>query len=137
MVGWVSAQETPPALEGDLKALQGDWVLAKMEADGKIVPPERLEGTKLTIKGADYQLKVKDRSFVVTLKINEKKDPKELDMIPSDGANKDKVHPGIYKLDGDTLLISRGLTPDHARPTEFATWPDTGYFVATWKRIVK
>jgi hypothetical protein len=37
-------------------------------------------------------------------------------------------------VEGDTFVLCRSQSTDGARPTEFGTWPDTGYFLVTWKR---
>jgi uncharacterized protein (TIGR03067 family) len=55
-------------------------------------------------------------------------------MTPQDGDKKDKLMKAIYKIDGDTFKVARGLNPEQERPTQFATWPDTNYFVVTWKK---
>jgi uncharacterized protein (TIGR03067 family) len=124
--------------ERDLKLLQGSWTLAALEVNGKDVPADKLEGTVLTVKGKDYKVTLKNKNVTVcVIQLDPKQNPKHLDMIFLDGANKDKVHKGIYRIDGDKFQLARGLTPDQARPKEFATWPDTNYFVATWKRIGK
>ena len=80
------------------------------------------------------QITIKDKKFPVTIRVDPAKEPKELDMTPDGGAQKDKVHKAIYKVDKETLTICRGLNPEQDRPREFATWPDTGYFVVKWKK---
>jgi hypothetical protein len=55
-------------------------------------------------------------------------------MIFTDPATGEKTHKGNYKLNGDTFQICRGLGADQRRPDQLATWPNTGYFVVTWKR---
>ena len=122
----------------ELKALEGRWTLAALEVNGKDVPVKNLDGTKLTIKGNEYAVHLKsEKTIVCTIKIDPAKDPKHFDMTFVEGENKDKVHKAIFRLDGDMLRICRGLTPDKERPNQFATWPDTNYFVATWQRVVQ
>lgn len=122
------------AAKKDLERLQGTYTIAAMEVDGKLVSEERLKGTTLTIKGDRYILKVKEQTFETVLRLNPTKDPKEVDMVFVDGANKDKVGKGIYKIEGDTFKLCRALQPERDRPAEFATWPDSGIFLVTWKR---
>jgi len=122
----------------DLKLLGGSWTLAALEVNGKDVPVNKLEGTVLTIKGSDYKVTLKNKNVTVcAIKLDPKQDPKHLDMTFLEGATKDKVHKAIYRIDGDKFQLARGLSPEQARPNQFATWPDTNYFVATWKRKVK
>jgi len=123
------------AAKKDLKALQGDWIMAALEVNGVDVPANKLEGTVLAIKDNRYVVKVKDKLVTTAiLELNPKTDPKQLDMTPQDGDKKDKLMRAIYKIEGDTFKMARGLNPEQERPTQFATWPDTNYFVVTWKR---
>lgn len=122
----------------DLKFFEGSWTLAALEVNGKDVPAQNLEGTVLTIKGSDYKVALKNKTVIAcVIKLNPTKSPKEIDMTFTDGPNKDKVHKGIYRFDGAKFQLARGLNPEQARPNQFATWPDTNYFVATWKRLDK
>ena len=118
----------------DLDKLQGEWVMAALEVDGKPVPEEKLQGTRLTIRGDKYIVTVKDTKHEVTIKLDPAQKPKAIDMLFPDGTNLPKVGKGIYKLDGETFVLCRAQSTDGARPTEFGTWPNTGYFLVTWKR---
>src|SRR5262245_20638186 len=117
----------------DLKRLQGTWVMAALEVDGKLVPENKL-GTTLIVKGNKYTTRVKDKEFTTTFTLHPAKSPPAIDMVFTEGDNKDKVLKGIYKIEGDTLKVCRGLSADKARPTQFGTWPNTGIFMVTWKR---
>lgn len=128
------AQPAPDAAQKDLQALQGEWTMAALEVNGQDVPPDRLGNTTVRIKGSDYVIKIKDKTFPVVVKLDPSRDPKEMDMVPQDGAAKDKVHKAIYKIEKDTFILCRGLNPDQDRPREFATWPNTNYFVVKWKK---
>lgn len=121
----------------DLKKLQGSWELAALEVNGQDVPLEKLKGTTLTVKDFLYTVKIKDQVLENRIELDPSKSPKNLDLIPLEGANKDKIHKGIYKIDGDTFMMARGLAPEQDRPEQFATWPNTNYFVVTWKRLPK
>jgi uncharacterized protein (TIGR03067 family) len=118
----------------DLEKLQGEWVMAALEIDGKAIPEEKLRDTTLTIKDDKYIVTVKDNKHEVTFTLDASQKPKAIDMSFPDGTNAAKVGKGIYKIDGDTFVMCRAQMPDQARPTEFGTWPNTGYFMVTWKR---
>lgn len=129
----IAAEPTKDAKK-DLVKLQGEWVMAGLEVDGKVVPEEKLQGTTLVIKGDKYMTIVKDTKREVTLTLDPSKDPKTIDMAFPDGTNAAKVGKGIYRIEGDTFIICRAQSTDGERPTQFGTWPNTGVFMVTWKR---
>lgn len=130
--GTAAAQDD--AARKDLERMQGTWRMEALEVNGKLVPPAKLESATLVIKGDRYVVTVKGRPQETVIALDPGRKPKAIDMVFKEGTNKDKVHKGIYALEGDTLKICRGLGPDQERPTEFGTWPDTNYFLVTWKR---
>jgi uncharacterized protein (TIGR03067 family) len=118
----------------DLDKLQGTWIMAELEVEGAQVAPERLRGTKLVVKGDKYIVTVKNESHETVITLDPTKKPKAIDMVFRDGPNKDKVHRGIYEVNGDTFKLCRGREPEAERPKEFGSWPDTGVFLVVWKR---
>src|SRR5262249_36978827 len=118
----------------DQKRMQGTWAMVALEVDGKLVGEDKLKDTVLLIKGNRYITRVKDEEIETTFTLDPSKKPKAIDMVFSEGEKKDKVLKGIYEIDGDTLKLCRGLTAEQQRPGQFATWPNTGVFVVTWKR---
>src|SRR5262249_5468544 len=53
-----------------------------------------------------------------TIKLDPKKKPAAIDIVPGKGPNKGKVSEGIYAFEGDTLKICTAA-PGQKRPTEF------------------
>jgi uncharacterized protein (TIGR03067 family) len=130
---WSGEKDDP--VKKDLKLLQGAWTMAALEVNGVNVPPAKLDNTVLTIKDDVYTITIKGKTVArCKLVLKPKEDPKHLDMIFLEGAKKDDLHKAIYRIDGDKLQICRGLNAEQARPNQFATWPDTNYFVVTWRR---
>jgi uncharacterized protein (TIGR03067 family) len=136
LVALLLSQPEPSELaKKELKRLEGTWTMAALEVDGKDVGLDRIKDTILTVKGDKYQVKVRNETNGCVIRLDPKKDPPEIDMIFTEPGGGDKVHKGIYKLDGDTFKICRGLNADQERPQQFGTWPNTNYFMVTWKRI--
>lgn len=118
----------------DLEKLQGNWTMASLEINGKLESEERIKDVTLVIKGDQYIVKTGGRTFTMTFTLDATKKPKAIDMVFAEGPEKDKVHRGIYAIDGDSFKLCRGRLPDKERPMDFGTWPDTDTFLAVWKR---
>jgi uncharacterized protein (TIGR03067 family) len=118
----------------DLKKLQGTWRMDELEINGQQVPEEKRKDTILVIKDDKYIIKIKDKTYETTFKLDPSKDPKEIDMFFPDGPNEPKVSKGIYRLDGDTFQLCRAQAPGEDRPRDFVTTADSGLFVVVWKR---
>ena len=134
IVGLLTQPNGADSAKKDLERLQGTWTMAALEVDGKDVGMDKVQGTTLTIKGDKYMVKVKDDVRTCVIRLDPGKKPHAIDMIFSEPGSANKEHKGIYVIDGDTLKICRGLNADQQRPEQFATWPNTGYFVVTWKK---
>ena len=119
----------------DLERMQGSWTMHALEVNGKPVPEDKLKDTTLTVKGDDYRTTIKDKTPPgFQLKLDPSKNPKAVDMVQKQPDGTEKVIKGIYTFENDTLKICRGLNPQQERPNQFATWPETSYFVVTWKK---
>lgn len=124
------------AAKKDLERLQGSWTMHALEINGKSVT--KIQDTNLTIKKNEYTTMVRKKEQPgLKFKLDPSKNPKWIDMTQPQPDGTEKVLKGIYKIEDDTFVICRGTAPEHERPNQFATWPDTGYFVVTWKKQVK
>ena len=122
----------------DLQQMQGTWIMHALEINGKEVPPQQIQDTYLTVKRDVYQTKTKKKEHDgLRLKLDPSKNPKAVDMIKTAPGGAEEVIKGIYLIEKDTLKICRGLSPEHERPNQFATWPNTNAFVVTWKKESK
>src|SRR5207302_11277916 len=115
--------------------MQGTWTMQALEINGKDTPLDKLQDTILIVKADEYRTKVKDKElFGFRIKLDPSKDPKTIDMIKKESDGTETVYKGIYTFENDVFKMCRCLNADQARPNQFATWPDTGYFVVTWKK---
>ncbi|HEY7155708.1 MAG TPA: TIGR03067 domain-containing protein [Gemmataceae bacterium] len=137
LVGFALLVAAEPARDDaavDLKKLQGTWIMAELEINGQQVPEEKRKDTILVLKNDKYIIKIKNKTYETTFKLDPSKDPKEIDMFFPDGPNAPKVSKGIYRLDGDTFQLCRAQAPGEDRPRDFVTTADSGLFVVVWKR---
>jgi uncharacterized protein (TIGR03067 family) len=123
------------AAEGgkDLDKLQGTWNRESGEVDGKPAPAEEIRNGKLTISGDKYTLTIGEQKRSGTLKLDEKKTPKTIDIISAEGPNKGKALLGIYELKGDTFRYCLAR-PGKDRPTEFSAEAGSGHMLYVNKR---
>ena len=106
----------PPVAQTDQERLQGKWRPVALEMDGKVErywfqPPLKVDGDKLF-------LDARDEEASLNIQLNPTADTKEFDLV----AGNQVYLRGIYKLDGDTLIVSyygKLNTPD--RPKHFKT----------------
>jgi uncharacterized protein (TIGR03067 family) len=127
------AADGPELAKKELAALEGTWTMASLEVEGQQVSEDRLGG-ELTIKEGKYIVTTRGKPHETLITFDPTKKPKHIDMVFTEGPNKDKTHRGIYEVEGDTFKVCRSIDPEFSRPTEFATSPGTGLFLVVWKR---
>jgi uncharacterized protein (TIGR03067 family) len=114
--------------------LQGRWTMASLIIKGDELP-ESLRGPgSLIVDGVDYRLNVGANSANSTIKLDAAKTPKAIDFAFTTGPQKGETVRGIYKVEGNTLTVCRGLTEGDDRPTTFASPADSSLLLVVWKR---
>jgi uncharacterized protein (TIGR03067 family) len=113
----VAADDKKDDAKKDKEKLAGKWTIVSVTHDGKEDDKAKEEGTA-TFEGDELTIHLGGKDHKGTFKIDPDKKPKEIDITPGDGPEKDKVLQGIYSLDKDELKIC--ITHDSAgsRPTE-------------------
>jgi uncharacterized protein (TIGR03067 family) len=120
----------------DLAQMQGTWTMHALEINGKSVT--QIDNTILTLEKDGYKTTVKGKDIPgFRIVLDPSKDPKWIDMIKKEPDGTERTYKGIYKLENNTFVMARGAAAEQERPTQFATWPNTGYFVVTWKKQAK
>ncbi len=133
VVGLLLAADDPKdEVKKEQDKLKGTWTVESSERKGQASEEGKdaevtFEGDKITVKTAE------GKEHKGTYKIDPTKKPKTIDITPSGGDNKDKVHLGIYELDGDTLKVCYNH-PDKERPTAFSTKADSEEVLYVLKR---
>ena len=113
--------------ESEQQKLQGKWDVQSFEFNG--MPVVSMIAAVREFKDDKYTLTpTSGESYAGTFKLDASQTPRQIDLIMPDRTLK-----GIYEIDGDTLKIAYALEGD-ARPTEFASKPDSGVALAIHKR---
>lgn len=122
--------------EGDLKALQGVWVIAEANLAGRDHLDD-FKGMKLTVTGEKYVIDFGKNSEAGTLALDAKKSPKQIDLTTrKDGPFKGRNLPGIYAFKDDTVVLClNSEKPD--RPTAFEAKEKTPMMLLTFRRDKK
>ncbi|MFL5243989.1 MAG: TIGR03067 domain-containing protein [Gemmataceae bacterium] len=122
----------------EMDKLQGEWVMVSSERNGEAMPAEELKTLKRAIKGDEFTV-FRDGQALVKGKfaVDPTKTPKTIDIMFSEGENKDKPLLGIYEIDGDTQKVCYGAPGNKDRPKEFSSKGDKGVTLSVWKREKK
>lgn len=119
-------------VESETKKIQGTWVLASTESDGKAVASESLKGREVRLVFEDDRViaRMGEKSVSLgTFKLDPSRTPRWYDRIYSDGS----LRYGIYRLEGDSLTIClAGIGKD--RPPAFGTKQGDGLSLLVYKR---
>jgi uncharacterized protein (TIGR03067 family) len=106
-----------------LKELEGTYKVTALEKGGKAAPKDLSDSLKVTFKGEEFMFKIGDEEKKAKIKVDSSKTPNTIDITPSDGPEKGKTFPGIFKLDkGELTLV---FTEKGDRPKEFKSEGET------------
>lgn len=98
-------------VSGDLKKMQGTWILPAGEAKWEWV-----------FEGETMKARFNDDDYVTRVTVNEKSSPHpsiDFEIIEGPEDGKGKTAKGIYKLEDGALTICVALPDTDARPNEF------------------
>jgi uncharacterized protein (TIGR03067 family) len=116
----------------DTMKIEGTWVVVSATKDGK--PGEEIQDDKLTFKDGLLTHASKKTEGKGTYKLDPSAKPSTIDIVEE---GKDKPFRGIYRLEGDKLVICMSIAADDKRPTEFAAKAGSGQMLVELKREKK
>ncbi len=117
----------------ELKALEGDWTVVRLEAGGKKHKPGPDEQMKLTFQGAKWSFPATGEEGEVVA-LGASSSPKLIDLKSTRRGRGAIVREGIYKADGDNLTIVLYQGTEKKRPTSFDTPTEAGTVLFVFKR---
>jgi uncharacterized protein (TIGR03067 family) len=116
--------------KSDLKKLEGEW---KIESWIQIGQNVAMEAT-WSFNGEKYTLTMPANTEEGTIAIDQAKKPATIDLTITGGNCKGKDQPGIYKFDGDALIMCFAWPGTTERPTDFTSTAGNRCILVTLKR---
>ena len=120
--------------KGDLKKLEGNWAVTSWKQAGAGLDADQLGTAKWTVKGDKYWFEMSDVGEEGTIKLDPTKKTPTIDLTITEGNDKGKEQPGIYKIDGDTVTSCFARPGEKDRPTEFKSTEDDGFILVVMKK---
>ncbi len=131
LVGLLGAKDE--AVEKDLVNFQGVWTVESMDLDGKPLPEENRKKIRLTITGENFSFDNGSGAEPGLYKIDPTKEPKELNIVITEGSDKGKVYLVIYKFEAGKMIQCMQLD-NKSRPKEFTGKAGSGCALEVWRR---
>jgi len=114
--------------------LSGTWSCLSATVDGKPLPKETTDLLRLTLTQNRYKTeKGLEVLFDSAYTIDPAKDPKQINMVGTEGDLAGKEAQGIYAVNGDLLQICY-VMPGLPRPETFESPTGSKAFLVTWRR---
>jgi uncharacterized protein (TIGR03067 family) len=122
------------SLADERASLAGNWKCTSATIDGAPLAAETAKLLTLTLTADRFKTQRGDQVlFDSTYTVDATKDPKQIDMIGTEGELTGKPALGIYKLDGDKLTLCYTM-PGNERPAKFESAAKSGVYLIEWVR---
>jgi len=131
----VAAPAPKEAPKKDPPSLLGEWVPESAVIGGKLDPPPAGAMLTFTKDGKCLMKEGTEAPVETTFTIDPKKDPAEIDIGEPRAAMAAIAMKGIYKFDGESLLICLAIGGE--RPKTFASPAGSATMLITLKRAKK
>src|SRR6185503_10279786 len=93
-----------------LRALEGEWRIAKLEVDGNAVPPAMLAHSRILIDGDRFRTESPEGTYEGVFTIDTEASPPHFDIHFVAGPEAGNWSRGIYRIDApDRLVLCLGL----------------------------
>ena len=129
MLGAAHAQKVD--VKSDLDKLQGSWAMVLFFANGEELPADLVKTGEVLIDDNEYRPKLGATVETATVRLDSSKSPKQIDITYTTGFLKGNTTRGIYKLDGDTWTICRGITPTRVVRPSLPLQPAPGFSLSS------
>ena len=126
--------QAPAADDTQAGELKGTWRCVSATINGNPLTEKVVAALRLTLTGERYKTEKKfEVLFDSTYTVDASKEPKQIDMVGTEGELTGKKVQGIYLLRGDVLQICYTM-PGKPRPDKFESSPGSDAYLIVWKR---
>ncbi len=106
----------PIAIRYDQERLAGQWRVTALKVDAMTAPPDMVAAMTFEFRGDSLRCLPGEPGFTnFRVQLDPTANPPRIDWTSEDGADRGRVHAGIYELAGDHLRICLGTTRERPR----------------------
>lgn len=131
-------KELPEAAKKELKQLEGKWRVVKgANSTGEMDLDPKESEFFMVFKGGDVTFEFREKKETIRITaIDPSTDPKCIDLLEKREGRPDRTLEGVFKIDGDKLLLALSFPKDvKQRPVSFDKPTDARTLVYTLKRV--
>ncbi len=129
-----SQDEAKQRAKKNLERWQGTFELVLMIDDGKQTTGESLKSRKLTVEGNKYHFQNGDFNEHGSYRFDLAQDPKHLDIVVGDGADKGKVYLAVFDATDEQVRICFEKK-NARRPAKMSGGKGSGAVLEVWKKV--
>lgn len=133
----VAAPNKEKEAKEEAKKFDGDWQITSWRQYGNDLSPEQAETGQFSIRGDKYTFEITGNAEEGTIKIDPTAKTPTFDLDITEGSDKGKKQPGIYKMEGDTVTLCLAAPGGTDRPTEFTSTEENRQILCVMKRKKK
>jgi uncharacterized protein (TIGR03067 family) len=118
----------------DLRALEGEWRVERLEIDGSPLPHRMVEHSRILIDGDRFRTESPEAIYDGVFTIDVDAAPSHIDIDFVEGPEAGNSSYGLFELDGETLTLCLGLA-GAPRPKAFTTSRGSGRALERLRRV--
>lgn len=134
LAGTLLAAPRPKDDKDDLKRFEGKWTFSSWEHSGLPLGATALESAKWSTNGDKYTFEISGTTEEGTFKLDATQKIPTIDLTITAGTDKGSTQLGIYKFDGEALVICFARPGVKERPTEFKTTEENEHILVKMEK---